>query len=609
MNSFVRRLERIKVNKDGLLSLLFVLVSPSCLADSVLKLNPQQPLSDINLVWKAAEQSMSAWVEKADSSTGISAVVVSRQGKLWSAAKGHENPIKPLTTDSSMLMGSVSKVFTSIALMQLVEQGKIDLNLPVTHYLPELTWKTHQPYEKVFTIKDLMTHSSGLPGDISHGFYLDAVDNPQVTAYRGLPTLMANTYLVEEPRKNHGYSNLAFSLLGLVIERVSKEYFPDYMVNNILSPLGMSHSSFLLDERIADHISFGSDGKHTVPYPFIRDIAAGSLAASANDMANFMIALLNQGQGILEPATLGSMFSWQNAQTIQNDGNAPRMGLGFCIQLNGPLSAVPLAWHNGGVRSDSAIMLLLPEAGIGISVMSSFPADVEGLAENIAIDLYKRMTNDELKPLRNAEKVSFSKAQLKQLPGHYFSTNLGKIWEILPNGSSLKIKTDADETLHLVPNSAGYFDLKYKWLGFIPIEIAELNSIQIRGERIEQDTNALSLSINNAGMITGNHFSKLTPVAIPESWKKRVGRYQITDANALSRNLIRKHNGSDFIDIYWDEESHFLFFGSAELSLPLRPIDKTKAILMGKGRNTGDTVEVLPDGSLFYSGYHLKKIG
>src|SRR5262249_7717790 len=134
--------------------------------------------------------------------------------------------------------GSVSKLFTDIAVMQLVEQGKLDLDAPVTKYLPD--FKPKNPFDIPITLRQLMTHRSGLVRESPVGNYFDPTGPT-------LPQSLASindTAIVSTLEPKIKYSNAAIATVGYVLEKTQKEEFTAYLERTLLQPLGLKRSSF-----------------------------------------------------------------------------------------------------------------------------------------------------------------------------------------------------------------------------------------------------------------------------------------------------------------------------------------------------------------------------
>jgi CubicO group peptidase (beta-lactamase class C family) len=259
-----------------------------------------------------------------------SVVVVVKDGQVL-FEKGYgvsdvktQAPVDPKTT--MFRPGSVSKLFTWTAVMQLAEAHKVDLDTDVNTYLD---FKI-PPYEgKPITLRNLMTHTPGFEETDKNLFMTDPKKLMSLEAALKLWTPTR----VFAPGEVPAYSNYGAALAGYIVERVSGEKFEDYIANHIFTPLGMKHSTFEqpLPKDFKPFMSKGYDkasGK-AQPYEMIPMSPAGALAASGDDMTRFMIAHLNNGEyngaRILQPDTAIKMHSVAYEHTL----GIPPMAYGF----------------------------------------------------------------------------------------------------------------------------------------------------------------------------------------------------------------------------------------------------------------------------------------
>jgi CubicO group peptidase (beta-lactamase class C family) len=218
---------------------------------------------------------------------------------------------KPVTVDATLFRpGSISKTFTWTAVMQLVEQGKIDLNRDVNDYLD---FKVPATFGKPITMKHLMTHTPGFEETLKDLFVAHASDMQPLRDYM-------TTHLPAQifpPGTTPAYSNYGAALAGVIVQRVSGMPFDDYVEQNILKPLGMEHSTFHqpLPGNLQPLMSEGYDRASQPPksFEFVQAWPAGSMSTTAEDMSHFMIAHLQngayKGARILKPETAQLMHS------------------------------------------------------------------------------------------------------------------------------------------------------------------------------------------------------------------------------------------------------------------------------------------------------------
>jgi len=241
-------------------------------------------------------------------------VTVVKDGKvLFAKGYGYADvkARKPVTVDATLFRpGSISKTFTWTAVMQLVEQGKIDLNRDVNDYLD---FKIPATFDKPITMKDLMTHTPGFEETLKELFVANAADMRPLQQY-------VQTHMPQEilpPGTTPAYSNYGATLAGYIVQRVSGIPFDDYIEQNIFVPLGMTHSTFRqpLPANLKPLMSQGYNKASQPPkdFEFVQAWPAGSLATTAEDMSHYMIAHLQNGEyngaRILQPQTAQLMHS------------------------------------------------------------------------------------------------------------------------------------------------------------------------------------------------------------------------------------------------------------------------------------------------------------
>src|ERR1051326_1148371 len=246
---------------------------------------------------------------------GAVVLVVKNGSVLFAKGYGYSDVAKktPVTADATLFRpGSISKLFTWTAVMQLVEQGKVDLDRDINDYLD---FKIPPRFGKPITLRNIMTHTPGFEEQIK-----DLINQ------EGAPMASLKQYLAEHiperifpPGTTPAYSNYGAALAGYIVERVSGRPFNDYVAENIFKPLGMARSTFVqplppdLKPLMSGAYNLGSDKPK--PFEVIAEAPAGALAATAGDLAHFMIAHLQNGKyettQILRPDTAQQMHSRQ----------------------------------------------------------------------------------------------------------------------------------------------------------------------------------------------------------------------------------------------------------------------------------------------------------
>jgi len=204
--------------------------------------------------------------------TGLSIALVDDQRIIWAEGFGFADKANkvPATQETVYKVGSISKLFTAMATMRLMEQGKIDIDKPLQTYLPEFSVRSRFPNQDPITLRCLMTHHSGLPYFLLKGA---TAKNPE--PFTKVVTLIKDDYITYPPNFVFAYSNVGFTLLGHALERVSGRDFVSLTDELLLRPMSMTHSSFSPGPDLQPLVSKGyHKGKEKEEGP-MRDIPRG----------------------------------------------------------------------------------------------------------------------------------------------------------------------------------------------------------------------------------------------------------------------------------------------------------------------------------------------
>ncbi len=321
---------------------------------------------------KGAERLFSAWMVGQIAYRGIPGVVVgvvADQELVWSSAFGHSNVAEklPMTPQTKFRMASHSKLFTATAIMQLREQGKLRLDDPVTKHLPWFRVKPANPDDPAITIEELLMHGSGLPREA--GPHWTDFDFPTDAELR---SLMAERQAPFAPEVRWKYSNLAYTVAGMVIEAVSGEPWSAYVQRHIYQPLGMTASS--VDQNVSGlAVGYGPrmpDGSRAVrPFVDSRGMAAATgITSTVEDMAKFVSAQFRTGpmggRQVLSTASQREMHRVRMMESTWTRGN----GIGFAVTRVGDKIFVG---HGGGYPGYTTHTLINLDARVGVIVLTN----------------------------------------------------------------------------------------------------------------------------------------------------------------------------------------------------------------------------------------------
>jgi CubicO group peptidase (beta-lactamase class C family)/D-alanyl-D-alanine dipeptidase len=299
---------------------------------------------------------------------GLSIALVDDQQTVWAQGFGFADTKsgKSATAATVYRIGSVSKLFTDIAIMQLVERGELSLDAPVSDDLPD--FHPHNPFGSPITLRELMSHRSGLLREPPVGNYFDPTEPSLATTVRSLN----DTELVFAPQTHTKYSNAAIAVVGYLLEQRSHQTFAAYLKQAVLGPVGMEHSSFAPDANVVPNLATAKmwtyDGKtFEAPTFQLGMIPAGSMYSTVTDLGRFLSVLLAGGKTVngvlLKPATLGEMWS---AQFPKSGGRV--FGLGFVV---GSLDGHRMVGHGGAIYGFATTLDVLPDDKLGVVVTAT----------------------------------------------------------------------------------------------------------------------------------------------------------------------------------------------------------------------------------------------
>jgi CubicO group peptidase (beta-lactamase class C family) len=295
----------------------------------------------------------------------------------------------PVTEDTVLRIASITKTFTAVAIMQLVEQGLIDLDAPANDYLRSYRLMPAKASWRPATVRHLLTHTAGVPewlrpsrmvnsGWFGETFALE--DQPMPTLaeyYRG------GLRLAVEPGTIWAYTDHGFATLGQIVEDVSGEPLDRYLREHIFQPLGMATSDLLRSNRVQAQLATGytlsSKGAKARTDRQGVTAAAGSIYSTPRDMAGYLAALIGGGVGehgtILKPETLTMMFQPQ----YQPDPRIPGMGLAFWrVDLDGH----PAVEHQGVMPGFNSQIFLAPDDGVAVMAFTNGSRNASGWLTN-----------------------------------------------------------------------------------------------------------------------------------------------------------------------------------------------------------------------------------
>ncbi|MHB8481487.1 MAG: serine hydrolase domain-containing protein [Nitrospiria bacterium] len=532
---------------------------------------------------------------------GLSIAIVDDQKIVWAEGFGYADADHhiPASPETIYPVGSITKVMTATEIMKLVELGKIELDKPVTDYLPDFSIRSRFGHTLPITPRSLLAHHSGLPADYLKGMWVEEPDS-----LSRLVEKLKEENLTSPPQTLYKYSNLDFSLLGRMIEKISGEEYETVMQRDLLQPLEMTHSSFELVPEFENYYAKGyRKGKEMRRLSF-RDIPAGSMLSNVTDMAKFMRFIFAEGSAqetrVLSPETLKEMFIPQYNGLALDFGHE----IGMAWMLNGlEVSGVKgIAWHDGGYPPYFGTLMILPDKKLGVVVLANtdearnFGNQVSLKAMELALEAKYGLRPSQSPPPPQFKPVKIPIQTLQKYAGDYMV--FGGLSAISQKGERLKIKAMGSK-FDLVPINHDTFIPAKTLFGLISIS---LMNYPLQFETVEGRDVALL-----KGLPAPFPFEKIPHYLVPQAWVKRLGEYRMDKREEIfeiRRMALKLEGGVLFADINLSSD----LFGvkDAETKIALQPVSDDEAVVVGLGYSEGGTLRAISENGeekLVYSGF------
>jgi len=388
---------------------------------------------------------MPAQLNREDIAGAVIAVV--KDGKvIFAKGYGYSDVAKRtlVTPDATLFRpGSISKLFTWTSVMQLQEQGKLDLDKDVNEYID---FKIPPAFGKPITLKDIMTHTAGFEETARDLFVADAKHMTPLDQYlqQHMPKRIFPPFTVP------AYSNYATTLAGYIVQRISGMPFSEYVQENIFTPLDMTHTTFVqpLPENLKPLMSDGYQkaSQKAKPFEFVEAYPAGSVSTTARDMCNFMIAHLQDGKfgdkQILRPETAETM----HARLFDADDRLNGMAHGFYEETR---NGHRIIGHGGDTEYFHSDLHLILDQNVGLFVSYNSAGKGEVSPRTILFDSFLDRYFPYTPPA--GQKIADPKADAAAVAGMYDSSRRfeNSFLKLLSIAGQAKVDANADGTISI----------------------------------------------------------------------------------------------------------------------------------------------------------------
>jgi CubicO group peptidase (beta-lactamase class C family) len=331
---------------------------------------------------------------------GLSAVVIADQHILWSKGYGYADVHRriPATPQTIYRLGSITKLFTATMLMQLRDAGKLHLDDPIERYLPEFKIRSRFQDARPTTFRQLVAHISGLPQDapVEHGY-------SHTHPFPPLEQLLSSLQYFEmclPAMTEYRYSNIGYAILGYALERVAQMPYTEYVVTQILQPLGMFDSGFTLTPAQQTKLATGyepvpADTDFPIAEPNIYASPAGMLCSSTQDMGRFIALQFREepagGNQILGGSTLREM----HLPVFMTTGWHDTVMIGWHSRQ---VAEQPVSQHSGGTPGFTTTVAVVRSLKLGMAIFTNTyqrPWDIVWKGLETLIPVFKRERADQ----------------------------------------------------------------------------------------------------------------------------------------------------------------------------------------------------------------------
>ncbi|WP_407532458.1 serine hydrolase domain-containing protein [Elizabethkingia miricola] len=499
---------------------------------------------------------------------GLSAAIIVNDSVIWSKGFGYADKLNkvPMTANTVVNVGSITKTFTSLSVMQLQQKGLLNINNPLNSYLTDFRPKTKNIDIKDITVRSVLTHTSGIQPDIWKNSDLRSGKYTDVLGY------INNTYITYPPGMVGLYSNAGYNILGTLVKAVSKQDYADYVHQNIFAPLGMSRSGFAMD-RLPYRSKIYLGGNEVEEYE-LRDIASGGIYTNINDFSKYAIELMKAYNGesssIIDSPTIHEMFSLQN-QNVPIESN--KKGLGWFMFKNDSNFAV---YHAGSAGFAQAKLLLIPKSKFAVIVMTN-SAEGGAIAEEFCFSFLKKyqLSISDLFPAPITGKIHSSSTPIR-LSRHSLKRYLGNYAQ---EEGYIKVILEKDR-LRLIDGERQYFLTPLSRDEFLPIEIFPNDSLVERSNKRfvfkkVNNENFLFQRIGDREYESGLKLKNVDRFV----WENKTGKY-----NHFGYQMLIGDTKFKEVEIYISEDNILMMklttFGSVR-HIPLRVVAPNYAVTCG----------------------------
>ncbi len=544
---------------------------------------------------------------------GLTIALVNSQEVVWAEAFGYADLEQgiPATTNTVMMIGSVSKLLTSFMALQLMDEGVFDLDANITNYVAEFSMLPRFPGQAGgWTLRAMMHHRSGIPGDIYNGAFSHGPYWPDYT--RWLIEYFQGAYPLYPPGLFASYCNSGFNVAGEAIARRDGADYTAAAETRVFSPLQMPYSSFLLDKpAVAENLATGyAAGGLPVPWMLANMPATGGAFSRPLDMANVIKMLLAGGvfNGSRYLSTNALFHLANHAPGPLDVDNYLKTGLGLDTVDDPALNYAGRAWaKNGSTSTFEALLEILPDQQLGIFININCANNMTLAAvRKILADAVKEKTGLErppLPPMPSPAETNLDQAALQAVAGYYVTKDGVDLFLAETNGTLSCVRnaqTNSVATTNYRPHVNGRFFIPGKpELQMAFTNLAGYDVIVCYG-----CDGTVKNEVMYGGYAEYLYGARYAPPAVSAAWSNRCGRIWFADNLLYSDYNLAAGSPSALIL----SSSNGILSLEGIGSFTLEPANDNLAFAAGLTSRSDGSVRVVTNAAgreqLWFGGYH-----
>ena len=528
---------------------------------------------------------------------GLSLAVVFRDRIVWAEGFGQANREDqiPATPQTVYEIGDISKAVTALAVLRLVEQGRLALDAEVQEILPNLTIESRFDAHGAVTVRRLLTHHGGVISNQWHGLY-------QPRPATELTPINA-IFLGQRPGEIYAYSSLGFQLAGHVVQTVAGEPFTQFVEREVLAPLRMSNATYGATQLAASY-----DKRRLVAPSYPRDLAALGLQGSVTDLAQLAIAMINPDQSGFAPESIREMQRWQNRDIALDISN--RTGLAWQLTNAGQYRVERLLRINNASLGYAGLLLIAPEEQVAVALLSN-----AANAFQDTVDIGQDLFDAAIETATGRTPPNRDDFELRPAPMPAIAQRAPMARMYATAFGAIEFERDGDERFDLrflgrnfraIEQPSGWYVLRYRLLRILSLSPGILDEVMIRPARIA-DRDVLLAQYRDNVFTFGTRFDPARP---SPNLTALEGRYRLQNPDWLSDKLEIEE-----VRVRAEEEGLYAtyrlpFFFRLTPRIPLVPMDESRLVIPGLGTNLGEPVTIERAGdrvSLTYAGYRFTR--